>query len=124
MLVFILQLLLTHVQGIQYIIFVDISKAFDRVWRGLLWHKMMLKGVPKTVIRNLIALYGNLRSAVKDNQGCISDFLAFPFGIGQGSPNSTKFFNLLTSDLPEFLGERISPKTLFGILIICLIFLS
>jgi hypothetical protein len=105
------------------VIFLDISKAFDKVWRELIWSKLYKKGVPPHLIRQLAALYRNLRTAVKSKKG-LSEYIEASRGIGQGSPNSTDLFCFLLHDLPQILKSHGIRIDLAGILISALIFLD
>ena len=74
-------------------------------------------------VKFLRALYKTLRSAIKNGEQ-LSHLIDCLYGIGQGSPNSTKFFGALHSDLPLKLRTNGLGVYLLGILIVCLIFLG
>jgi hypothetical protein len=68
----------------------------------------------------LKAFYHKLLTAVKAGDG-ISNYIELIHGIGQGDPNSTKFYSAFLTDLPSYLGGGVQ---LFGVLISALLFLD
>ena len=106
-----------------YLVLLDISKAFDSVWREGLWAEMLRQGHSPTHVAWLRAVYSSLRTAVKAAGG-ISQFYELLRGIGQGDPNSTMLYGLLLSRLPGLLRTYGIGTDLFGIFIACLLFLD
>lgn len=47
-----------------YVAFIDLTKAFDFVNRGLLWNIMERLGIPKKIIQICVSLYTNNRARV------------------------------------------------------------
>jgi hypothetical protein len=105
-----------------YIILIDISKAFDSVWRDAIWVKLLSKGHEPKHVNWLKHLYMQLLTAVKGNDGN-SDYVNLENGIGQGDPNSTDNYASFLADLPSEL-KRHKSIALFKILIPCLLFLD
>jgi hypothetical protein len=121
LLVLVLQLII-HCAGSSplYIILVDIQKAFDTLWRDALWHKLLQQGHNKSSVAWLKSFYNKLITAVRAGDG-ISEYVQLLHGIGQGDPNSTKFYGAFLSDLPSFLGGGVQ---VCGVLITALLFLD
>ena len=78
-----------------YCLFVDFSKAFDRIDHKILINSLIKKGFHGRMLKLLIAMYSNLCSCVKiDNQKCTSHFKC-NIGTRQGCKLSTILFILL-----------------------------
>ena len=78
--------------------FVDLSQAFDRIWRTGLWHKLLkesIKGKFLTVIYNM---YQNIKSRIK-HDGSFSQMFACEIGVRQGENLSPLRFSLFLNDL-------------------------
>ena len=105
-----------------YIILLDVSKAFDSVWRDAIWVKLLEKGHEAKHVLWLKSLYVQLLTAVKGNDGN-SGFVNLENGIGQGDPNSTDNYASFLADLPSVLEVHNGVK-LFKLLIRCLLFLD
>jgi len=82
----------------------DLSKAYDRVNRDLLWLKMRKLGINEHLIQAVISTYSNSR--VKINIGKFnSKPVAFPQGIKQGSVLSPILFIIYVNELLENLKQ-------------------
>ena len=82
-----------------YCLFVDFSKAFDRIDHKILINSLIKKGFHGRMLKLLIAMYSNLCSCVKiDNQKCTSHFKC-NIGTRQGCKLSTILFILFINDL-------------------------
>ncbi|GJQ75498.1 hypothetical protein Trydic_g17585 [Trypoxylus dichotomus] len=80
-------------------VFLDVAKAFDKVWhQGLLW-KMHRAGISKAMIR-LIRSYLRRRSFRIKLEGQRSVARTATSGVPQGSALSPLLFNIYTSDIP------------------------
>ena len=82
---------------------------------------MLAQGIPLDVVVPLYHLYRKLIRHVKMN-GNVSSAFDQDDGIAQGSPNSTKFFNLYTDDLHAILEEYGMGISVFELKIILLTF--
>ena len=60
--------------GRLYAIFVDFEKAFDRVNRNILWHKLNSQNVSSKMVKMLESIYSSLLSCVKTQSGLTSFF--------------------------------------------------
>ena len=81
-----------------YCLFVDFSKAFDRIDHKILINSLIKKGFHGKMLKLLIAMCSNLCSCVKiDNQKCTSHFKC-NIGTRQGCKLSTILFVLYIND--------------------------
>ena len=86
-----------------YCLFVDFSKAFDRVNHVELINSLIRKGVHGKFLNLLISMYGSLCTCIKvDNDKCTSKFKC-NIGTRQGCKLSTILFILFLNDLIEDL---------------------
>ena len=92
-----------------YCLFVDFSKAFDRVNHTELINSLIRKGEHGKFLNLLIAMYSQLCTCVKlDNHKCSSQFRC-NIGTRQGCKLSTILFTLFLNDLiDELKGSGIS----------------
>ena len=71
----------------QYMAFLDLEKAFDRVPRNKMWRVLRRYGIPKKLLKAIKALYSTCDSKVQDGKwfkvGC---------GVRQGSALSPLLF--------------------------------
>jgi hypothetical protein len=122
-LAFILHALATHNPGLPfYIVFLDITKAFDRTWREAIYRLLALEH-GKRAAAEIMALYCRVRSRVRHGTE-LSDFLEFLIGIGQGSPSSTPKYALFLKPLNNALREEGVCFNYLGIIFHCLFFLD
>jgi len=57
-----------HLDYKQYILFIDLEKAYDTVDRGLLWHTLLEElGLDPALVGSLQRLYGNLEAVLADH---------------------------------------------------------
>lgn len=81
-------------------IFLDVAKAFDRVWHGGLIYKMMEMGFPLYLIQ-LISSYLKDRKIQVKLHGTLSTENQITAGVPQGSILGPLLFNLFVSDIPK-----------------------
>jgi len=84
--------------------FLDASKAFDRVNHGVLFAKLLRRGLPVYIIRFLMYWYTNQRVCVKWGSS-YSDFFYVSNGVRQGGILSPLLFNTYNDDLSITLNE-------------------
>ena len=80
------------------LLFIDLSKAFDKVPHDLLWDKLIKMGCHPNFVRVLKALYKDSYVTVLVN-GWPSDKVFVRSGVKQGCPLSLLLFNLFLSDI-------------------------
>jgi len=101
--------------------FIDVKKAFDRVFRGGLWSKLWKIGINGKLWRVLRAIYQKVESCVLVS-GETTDWFSIDTGVRQGcvlSPILYAFFiNGLIDELKQAqLGVEISPEVLIDCLL-------
>ena len=81
-----------------FAVFIDFSKAYDRINRDLLWHKLSVLGVNGKMLNSLKSLYEHVQCTVRVN-GCYSDWFDVHAGLKQGCVLSPLLFNAFVNDL-------------------------
>lgn len=79
----------------------DISKAYDRVWRHGLLHKLYVNKFPTWLLKVLWSWLQGRTFQVRVGSHLSPDFPASE-GLPQGSPLSPVLFNLYVADMPTF----------------------
>ena len=80
----------------------DFKQAFDTVWRGGLWVKLLelnVNGKCFNIIRNM---YSNIKSRISTVEGC-SAFFPCNRGVRQGENLSPLLFSIFLNDLEHYL---------------------
>ena len=105
-----------------FVAFLDITKAYDRVNRTILWQKLRLMGIPEKIIRILIEAYRHPRGIIRFH-GVETKEQEMPIGLKQGCVLSPLLFALFIADLAwslqasglgADLGEEKLPILLFA----------
>ncbi|GFW22560.1 RNA-directed DNA polymerase from mobile element jockey [Trichonephila clavipes] len=81
-------------------LFVDIAKAFDKIWHDGLLSKMMRLGFWDQILK-IIHSYLNSREFRVRVENCLSSPRPVKSGIPQGSLLGPRFFNLYINDIPK-----------------------
>ena len=79
-------------------VFLDMEKAFDRVWHAGLKFKLRLLGIPTKILRWISSFLTERRMRVNIN-GNYSQYIQPKYGVPQGSPLSPLLFILFVTDL-------------------------
>ncbi len=82
--------------------FIDLKKAYDRVWRKGLWDRLGKLGLSEKMIGRLQNLYNGHRRKVKTIDGP-TEWIDCRTGVKQGCVLSPLLFSLYISDLEETL---------------------
>jgi hypothetical protein len=80
-----------------FVSFIDFSKAYDRVGRNLLWHKLEGLGLNGMFVNAIKSLYDGVQAAVRVN-GLMTDWFDVGVGLKQGCILSPVLFNIYLND--------------------------
>ncbi len=81
-----------------FLALLDITKAYDRVNRDILWHIMEQMGVPEILLRNIKASYRD-PSTILQFQDVVSEPLQMTLGLKQGCVMSPILFAIYIAEL-------------------------
>jgi hypothetical protein len=87
-----------------YIAFLDLSKAFDRVWRERLLTKLWESGIQGKPWRLIKEIYRNVKNKVVFND-YESDYFNQEYGVKQSCVLSSTLFSVLMNDLVQMLSD-------------------
>ena len=88
-----------------YCCFVDLTAAFDRVPRRLLWERLCACGVSGRMLAAVQSLYSDAQIVVNIS-GCIGDSQVPVSGVKQGCPLSPTLFGVFIDALEGWLSHR------------------
>jgi hypothetical protein len=110
-------------KGKTFLAFLDLSKAFDRVWQECLFYLLVLwkNGIQGKCWKLLRSLYSNVSNKVlfEDFE---SDWFDQEFGLKQGCVLSSTLFSVSMNDLVSMLSEHNLGVNLASDIINCLLF--
>ena len=101
-------------------VFLDISKAFDKVWFKGLIYKLKQNGISGKLLSLIIDFLSNRKQRVVLN-GKYSSWTNIEAGVPQGSISGPLFFLIYINDLSEKLITN--PNSLLTILLYFLLFM-
>ena len=81
-------------------VFIDYEKAFDRINRSLLWHKLVDENVSSKFVRAVKSMYTDVKSCIK-YKSILSGFFNSHMGLKQGDPNSPLMFMMFINDIVD-----------------------
>ena len=81
-----------------FVAFIDFTKAYDSINRGILFTKLSDLGISGLMYKALLAIYANVRCAVRIN-GSLTEWFDVTCGLKQGCSLSSILFNLCINDL-------------------------
>ena len=91
-----------------YIVYVDFSKAYDRVPRDVLIRTMIRLGCGASMIRTIAKIYSSTKMMLK------TAIVTATLGVRQGSPTSCFLFTLFTNDLIRNIKTECQPDGYLG----------
>jgi hypothetical protein len=103
----IIHLVLSKEKHRLYCAFLDYEKAFDKVDRSLLWHKLLEHNINGKVLEVIKNMYANAKSCIMVNE-VASDFFVTNTGVRQGENLSPLLFALFLNDLKESLNDQMN----------------
>ena len=89
-----------------YKCFVDLSKAYDKVNRVLLWHILKLRGFPPKIIAVVRGLMVGSKAYVRVN-GILADPFDLECGLKQGSVFAPLLFNIFFGAIIEIFQKKV-----------------
>ena len=66
-----------------FAVLIDFSKAYDRINRALLWHKLSILGINGKMLNSIKSLYEHVKCAIKIN-GTHTEWFCVNSGLQQG----------------------------------------
>ena len=89
-----------------YACFTDLKKAFDTVWREVLYYKLLFDCRMSTKFVNIMrSLYNNVTGSAKLHTGCTSNQIDISIRLRQGCNLSPNHFNLYINGLCKVLDQ-------------------
>jgi len=85
-----------------YVIFVDMMKCFDSIYRNGLWLKRFKSGIQGKLLRIVRDMYSDVKSCVKSFTS-FSELLSYSVGLRQGEVMSLLLFAMFVEDLELYL---------------------
>ena len=104
-----------------YACFIDLSKAFDKVWHTGLYYKLKKIGIGTHFFNIIKCMYSENEVCLKLKDQ-ISDFLKPSVGVKQGDNLSSSFFNIYINDLTSSFTYECHPVTIGNTKINCLLY--
>ena len=101
-----------HQQNL-YHVFIDVKKAFDRVWHAALWATMRKYNISANLVRTIEQLYDKATSAVQMN-GSIGEWFRTTVGVRQGCLLSPTIFNIFLERIMSDALEEHDGKVSIG----------
>lgn len=83
-----------------YCVFIDYEKAFDRIDRSLLWHKLVYENVSSKFVRAVKSMYTEVKSCIK-YKSILSGFFNSHMGLKQGDLSSPLMFMMFINDIVD-----------------------
>jgi hypothetical protein len=87
-----------------FVAFIDITKAYDRVWRDGLWYKLLQSGIKNKMWRILRKIYAHVESCVLLGESR-TEWFDIEVGLRQGCLLSPILFLIFLNDLVEEINK-------------------
>ena len=89
-----------------YVMYVDFSKAFDRIPHKMLWFQMFKRGIHGKIMDVLRSMYGQLKSCIRLENNCVTEYFDCCVGTRQGCMLSPFLFTFYLNELIEQINEK------------------
>ena len=89
-----------------YVVFVDMKKSFDSIYRNTLWLKLFKLGIRGKLLRIIRDMYQKFKSCVKCCNS-YSDYFEYAVGLRQGEVISPILFSMFVEDLELYLQNNV-----------------
>ena len=87
-----------------HVAFIYFSKAYDRIDRTFLWHKLEQFGISGDFLKTLQALYADVKCSVRVNN-TLTDWFNISMGLKQGCILSPQPFNAFLNGVTQCINE-------------------
>ena len=104
-----------------YAAYIDFEKAFDRIGRTLLFHKIQKLGFGGKITELIKNIYKGGKCGVNVN-GNITNWFPCEYGVRQGDVLSPTLFGLYINDLVQELKDGSSGINLGELIVVCLLY--
>ena len=108
-------------KSLMLLAFLDVRKAYDKVWRDGLWVKLSRLGVGGRCLQLLRLMYARVIRTVKVNGTCTEDFEVHD-GVAQGSVLSPMLYAVYIDGLTAELEKQGCGVLVFGRRVACLLY--
>ena len=88
-----------------YCVFLDYEKAFDKIDRSFLWHKLISENVSSRLVKALKSMYNTVKSCIR-YKSTLSGFFDSHIGLKQGDPSSPLMFMLFINDITDSINSN------------------
>ena len=99
--------------------YIDLTKAYDKVNRGLLWQILRLYGIPEEIVVVVIAFHEDAQAVLQLSGEIVPTHIPLNRGLKQGSVLSPILFNIffgvLTGKFEKRCAEATSNETVLGV---------
>ena len=92
----------------QFIVFVDLQKAYDSVPRAVLWRALEKLGVPDSMIRLVHSFHEGMKAQISINGELLEEKIEVENGLRQGCTLAPTLFNLYACLVMERWTERVA----------------
>lgn len=104
-----------------FLAFIDVKKAYDRVWRDGLWHKVEATGADEHCVKMLKAMFARVIRSVHVNGGRTEEF-DVTVGVPQGSVLSPLLYAIFINGLHQALRQAGLGMRVYGRLVPLLLY--
>jgi hypothetical protein len=88
-----------------FLAFIDVRKAYERVWRPGIWYKLGILGMSPRFLRLLQLMYSSVTRSVQLD-GQLTDKFSVDLGVPQGAVLSPTLYSLYIDGLHQAMRSR------------------